>query len=948
MSITTHRSFLPDGNTAAVEALRAALGREAVSTRELDRMALAIDASHYMRTPDAVMRAKSAKDVGAAMAVAAQMGWALTLRGGASSLSGQSMNTGLAVDVRRHFRGLEILDGGERVRVQPGLTIREVNSALSRYGRKLGPDPASEIACTIGGMIANNSSGMTCGTVKNTYQTIESVVVTLPSGTTIDTGSFTADDELRAQEPELVEVLERLRDKLREDRFRSDIQRRYAIKNTMGYGLNSFLDFDTPAKILEHLLVGSEGTLGFISEAVLRTVPIPARTATSLLLFDDLDSATAALPDIVYSGADVVELIDAASMRSMGQEGAVVLPEGFVPDRHASLLVEYEALDDDGIMERIESANKLFGNFAGLSDAPELTRDAARRADMWIMRKGLYTKVAGNRPKGTAALLEDVAVPMESLGGVCSDLQVLFDQHGYADAVIFGHAKDGNIHFLVTEDFAGTKSLQRFENFTGSLVDLILGKDGTLKAEHGTGRIMAPFVERQYGPELYSAMKEIKDVCDPNNIMNPGTIILEDEKQHLRDIKSTEPVRTVIDDCVECGYCEPVCPSQHLTTTPRQRIVIQRAIASAEAQGDIALAERLIKQQGYDVIQTCAVDGMCETACPMKINTGDLIRDIRREQQPAALDAAWKVAADHWSKVLGIAKIGMNTVDVVPTPLVRGALGVARAAIGKDVVPTLTSELPRGGEIRKPEPASNPDAIFLPACVGTMFGTEHACGTGVAGAVRQLAQAANLTLSTPAGVQELCCGTPWKSKGLAKGYDVMKKKLSEWIVEHTKGGELPLVCDNVSCTEGIITALKNHGVEGIEVVDATEWVAKYVAPMLPPVKRASRAVVHPTCSSTRMAVNDSLMMLAGLVAEEAKVPVGWRCCAFAGDRGLLHEELTATSTRDEAASVKEMDAELHLSLNRTCELGLTRATGETYVHVLEELAARVQEAMASH
>ncbi|MFT3876554.1 MAG: FAD-binding and (Fe-S)-binding domain-containing protein [Propioniciclava sp.] len=941
MSVSVSRAFLEPVNTAAVSALRAALGDDAVSTRELDRIALAIDASHYLRTPDAIMRARTAQDVAVAMTVARQTGWPLTLRSGGSSLSGQVMSLGLTVDVRRNFRHIEVLDAGARVRVQPGATIRQVNAALARHKTKLGPDPASEIACTIGGMVANNSSGMTCGTTKNAYNTLESMTIVLPSGTVVDTASPTADADLRASEPALVEVLERLRDELRREAVADDLRRRYAIKNTMGYGLNSFLDHDTPVKILEHLMIGSEGTLGFVAEAVFRTVKVPARTATGLLLFDSLASATTALPHLVYSGADVVELIDAASIRAMGADAADVLPAGFQPRQQASLLVEYSADDGDGFAARLAAGETAFAGLTGLEASPELTQDAARRGRMWVMRKGLYTKVARNRPQGTAALLEDVAVPMESLGGVCTELHGLFDKHHYADAVIFGHAKDGNIHFLVTEDFAGPASLRRYEEFTEDMVSLVLGAQGTLKAEHGTGRIMAPFVRRQYGDELYAAMWAVKDACDPDRILNPGAVLTEDPALHLKNIKATSPVRPVIDDCVECGYCEPVCPSQHLTTTPRQRIVVQRAIADAEATGDEKLATALYEQESYDVVQTCAVDGMCSTACPVQINTGDLIRDLRRERQSAVLDAGWKVAAQHWGAVLRVASLGMSTVDKVPNTVVRGALGAARRVVGTDVVPTLSEELPGGGPLRTPQAANRADAIFLPACVGTMFGTGHACGTGVAGAVRQLAAAAGLSLRTPEGVQALCCGTPWKSKGLAPGYDTMTDKLVAWILESTEQGRLPLVCDNVSCSEGIEVALKNRRVGGVRVMDATPWVAENVAPRLPELPRAGRAVVHPTCSSTLMGVNDHLLFLAGLVADEVIVPDGWRCCAFAGDRGLLHEELTATATREEAREAKALDADLYLSLNRTCELGMTRATGKTYVHVLEELAARL-------
>ncbi|WP_331715718.1 FAD-binding and (Fe-S)-binding domain-containing protein [Tessaracoccus coleopterorum] len=530
---------------------------------------------------------------------------------------------------------------------------------------------------------------------------------------------------------------------------------------------------------------------------------------------------------------------------------------------------------------------------------------------------------------------------MESLGAVCSELQVLFDRHNYADAVIFGHAKDGNIHFLVTEDFAGPESLKRYEDFTEDMVQLVLDRQGTLKAEHGTGRIMAPFVHRQYGDELYQAMWDVKLACDPEQILNPGSVLTEDPELHLKNIKSTSPVREVIDDCVECGYCEPVCPSQHLTTTPRQRIVIQRAIQDATTEGNLELAEKLFKQETYDVVQTCAVDGMCSTACPVQINTGDLIRDLRRERQSGVLDAGWDFAAKHWAGVLNVASVGMTVVDKVPNPLVRGVLGAARAVVGTDIVPTLSAELPGGGPVRKPVAASEPAAIFMPACVGTMFGSDHACGTGVAGAVRQLAAAAGLNLRTPEGIASLCCGTPWKSKGLAKGFDTMSERLAEWCVAATDNGKLPLVCDNVSCTEGVEVSLKKRGITNIRVIDATQWVAEFVAPKLPEVAKAGMAVLHPTCSSTLMGVNDNLTFLAGLVADEVVVPEGWRCCAFAGDRGLLHEELTATSTRDEARHARELNADLYLSLNRTCEIGMTRATGKTYTHVLEELAARV-------
>ena len=940
MSVISSRTQLADVPEEYVRELAAALGEDVeVTTRALDRFAIAIDASHYLAVPQALARPRTAHQVGMAMALAVRSGWPLTFRSGGTSLSGQAFSRGLTLDVRRHFRDIEILDAGQRVRVQPGATVRQVNARLAKYHTKLGPDPASEIACTIGGMIANNSSGMTCGTTANTYRTIDSMVIALPSGTVIDTASPKAGEVLANQEPELVEVLTKLHTQLGRPEMRTDLQRRYSMKNTMGYGLNSFIDFDDPVKILEHLMIGSEGTLGFVAEATLKTVPIHSKTATGFLLFNSLDAATEALPTIVDSGADVAELIDSASILAMGTEAAPVLPKNFTVGGEAILLVEYQGDSDDELAARAGAGMEKCASF-DLYAPPELTQDAGRREQMWTLRKGLYTKVARNRPKGTAALLEDIAVPIMDLGTVCSDLQMLFDRHGYEGGVIFGHAKDGNIHFLVTEDFDGPASMKRYENFTEDMVSLVLGKQGTLKAEHGTGRIMAPFVHRQYGDELYDAMWQVKKACDPSRILNPDSVLTENPKLHLVDIKKTTPVRPIIDDCVECGYCEPVCPSQHLTTTPRQRIVIQRAIAHAEEEHDEALVAQLKEDERYAVVDTCAVDGMCQTACPVQINTGQLIRDMRAELAPRWLDATWKGAAKIWGPFVNVASVGMTVVDHVPSAPVRGVLGVARKVVGEDVVPMLSPELPGGGPARHPHHAPKPAIVFMPACVGTLFGSDPACGKGSSDAFRRLCELVGIRMEIPDDIQSLCCGTPWKSKGMKSGAKLMGERLAASLAKASNNWELPIVCDAVSCTEGMQVALKNQGVTDAKIIDAVQFTAEQIAPKLPQLPREHLAVLHPTCSSTHLGVNDALIMLAGLVADEVMVPDGWRCCAFAGDRGLLHPELTATSTRDEAAEAKAANADLYMSLNRTCELGLTRATGKTYVHVLEELASR--------
>ncbi len=625
-----------------------ALGESKVSQDPLDLAAVAPDASHYLLTPGALVRAGSTSDVAAAMAAAKRHRVAVNFRSGGTSLSGQGSTVGVMVDTRRSFRGIEVLDGGRKVRVQPGATIVAVNSVLARYGRKLGPDPASSVACTFGGVLADNSSGMSCGTVANSYRTLDSMVFVLASGTVIDTSDPQYEDKLAHDEPELVETLMALRDQCHEQSRADEIAFQFSRKNTMGYGLNAFLDYDTPAQILSHLMIGSEGTLGFISSAVMNTVKIMPNLATALLHFPTLDAATKALPALVESGVTVTELMDSSSLRLCRDDpanGHIIPPAPGSGD--AALLVEYHCPDQQSRDEAVKAGNSVISGL-NLVNEPTFTDDPAVRGPIWTLRNGLYAKVAGTRQSGQTALLEDIAVPIEALAGVCGDLQQLFGEHNYPESIIFGHAKDGNIHFLVVEDFRNKTGLDRYEKFTEDMVSLVLDTHGTLKAEHGTGRIMAPFAARQYGPDLYRIMRQIKESVDPTGVLNRGTIITDDPRLHLKEVKLTPTVQEEVDRCVECGYCEPVCPSRDLTLTPRQRIVIQRAIAQAQADGDEELATDLEEHATYSVVQTCAVDGMCQTNCPLHITTGDLVRRLRADHNPAAWQATWDLAAKGW------------------------------------------------------------------------------------------------------------------------------------------------------------------------------------------------------------------------------------------------------------------------------------------------------------
>ncbi|MCS3494710.1 D-lactate dehydrogenase [Arthrobacter sp. JUb119] len=915
--------------------------QDRVKTRSIDRVAYASDASHYLYTPQAVVLAKDAAEVSALLAAAARGNQPVTLRSGGTSLAGQASGDGLMIDVRRNFRGITVLDNGARVRVQPGATVRQVNARLAVYGSKLGPDPASEAACTIGGVIANNSSGMACGTEFNTYRTLESMTFVLPSGTMIDTADPQADRKLAAAEPQLVATLDKLGQRVRSNPASvAKIEKHFALKNTMGYGINAFLDYDTPAELMAHLIIGSEGTLAFVAEAVFRTVPIRKLAIATLAVFDNLDLATRALPELVDSGAATLELMDSTSLR-VGQSlpGVPDAIMGFDVDQQAALLVEYHA-DTEEELAGLRSAGQSLLDASALRAPAVLSPDAKNRQAAWKFRKGLYASVAGARATGTTALLEDVVVPVESLAETCDSLQELFTEYGYADSVIFGHAKDGNIHFMLTDRFEGDVALNRYNSFNDKMVQLILDKDGNLKAEHGTGRAMAPFVRAQYGDELYEVHLELKAACDPRLMMNPGVIIDEDHAAHIRNIKLNETIEIEADHCVECGYCEPVCPSKDLTLTPRQRIVVRRAIAKAEAEGNAELAAELERDYEYNGVQTCAVDGMCVTACPVGINTGLLVKRLRREDAHPVLEAGFKAAAKGWGPATRAGSLALSIADKFPASLVRGATDAARKVVSTDTMPRYDADLPGGGKARKPmagnlgAAGTEPLAIYLPACVNSMFGPAGD-GEGVAPAFTKLLHAAGVSVYVPEGIESTCCGTPWTSKGYEQGHEVMGQRVLEEVRAAMPGKDLPIISDASSCTEGFAHTLAEHG---YEVVDLLAFTSQHLLEKLPALEKISSVTLHPTCSSTQMGLNPDMQKIAEAVADTVNTPVNWGCCGFAGDRGMLHPELTESATAREAAEVRELDAQEHASCNRTCELGMTRATGKEYRHIVELLA----------
>lgn len=894
-----------------------------------DRRAIASDASHYLLTPSVVVRPENGFQVGEIFRISQEENVGLTFRSGGTSLSGQGISSGVLVDTRRHFKEIEVLDNGARVRVQPGATVKQVNIALAKYGRKLGPDPASEIACTIGGVVANNSSGMACGTEFNSYATLDSLTMVLPSGTVIDTKKVDADEHFRLSEPDMYAGIARLRDRILQNPYSVEkIKSLYSIKNTMGYSLNSFLDYSKPVDILAHLIVGSEGTLAFIAEVTFSTVSLLKECATGLLIFENLADATTSLPALKRTKAAVIELLDISSLLVAQREHmADSVLGGLEFKNHAALLVEYQAAEKEELAEQITTAQRVISSLH-LGHA-KLSQEVKVRNELWHARKGLYAAVAGNRPSGTTAILEDIAVPMDALHETTMQLRDLLHRHKYEGSVIFGHAKDGNIHFLLNERFDRPDLIQRYQDFTEDMVSLVLGNNGSLKAEHGTGRIMAPYVRRQVGDELYEIMVSLKKLCDPRNLLNAGVLISENHLIHIENLKINPTVDAEVDRCVECGYCEPVCPSRDITMTPRQRIVIRRALADAKNSGDEKLFVELTSRYDYDGVQTCAADSMCAVSCPVHIDTGALVTRLRAETHGPQIQKLGTQAARNWSPLTNTLSLLLSAAKKSP-PLVISSINAGlRKLLGNDALPLWNKELPSGGKKRRGVINSKAEALYFPSCVNSLFGSAHGA-MGVQPAFMQLCARAGVEIMIPKGIAGLCCGTPWKSKGLTQGYNQMSTQSLSVLQQYS----LPVISDATSCTEGLMELTKGTD---LQVIDALEFIAERVLPVLTIREKISSLALHPTCSGVQIGLNVKMSLIADAVAHEVFIPENWACCGFAGDRGLLHPELTAAATAAEAQELSAQKFSAYASSNRPCEIGMSQATGRSYVHLLEIL-----------
>ncbi len=903
-------------------------------------LAWGTDASFYRLLPKVVIQSANETEIIEILKAANKYNLPLTFRAAGTSLSGQAISNSILVIAGKNWEKYEIDPDGNSIRLQPGIIGQQVNEILKPIGKKFPPDPASLKSAMVGGIILNNASGMSCGIRQNSYQMIISARLILADGTILDTGNEESKEAFRQSHPAFIRHICDLRDQVKLDEELSNmIRRKYSIKNVTGLSINPFLDFEDPFHIITNLIVGSEGTLAFLAEATMKTIVDLPHKASAILYFGDAHTACEAVIKLKNSSVTAVEFFDRKAIKAVEDKAETLPLLKTLPEKGAVLLVKTESNDELTLRKNIKEITSIISKFEILYPN-RFTDNELDYSTYWTMRSGIFPSVGSMRPIGTTCLIEDVAFQLTDIPNAVADLQRIMIHHGYSDAVIYGHALEGNFHFIINQSFDTPEAVTRYENMMNEVINLVVDKyGGSLKAEHGTGRNMAPFVRKEWGKKAYNLMWEVKQLFDPKGLLNPGVIFNDDPTCHLKNFKPLPITHPLIDKCIECGFCEVNCVSCGFTLSSRQRIVIQREIARLKENGEnpdrLKYLEECFRFAGE---QSCAGDCLCATSCPVDINVGDYIHVLRQENlvnnKRAQQIGQW--SASNMGKLETGVKTTLFVANVARSVMGKTLMGGFTKGlryISGNTIPLWTPSLPKNaGRIKKQVITDNPlKVVYFPSCLNQMMGTSknEPDQTPLVQKMIAFLNKAGYEVIFPNNMQNMCCGTIWESKGLTEIADKKSSELEQELLRATENGLFPVLCDQSPCLLHM-----RYTVQKLNLYEPVEFINDFLLDRLDFHPTDESITVHATCSTIKMNLKPTLVKIANLCSTNVLVPSEVGCCGFAGDKGFTLPELNEHGLRKLRQQVEKTKAKAGYSNSRTCEIGLNTHSGIPYMSIV--------------
>lgn len=862
----------------------------------LYRFALGSDASCYRYTPKLIIRAQNENEIIKIIALADKFNLPITFRASGSSLSGQALSDSILVIATNGFEAIKI--NGENILLDCGVIGSSANAALKNKNKKIGPDPATITMARMGGIIANNSSGMCCGVKQNSYSTIKSIRVILSDGFLLDTSDKNSINDFLATHKYMVEsILDLRREILADSQLCKLIKKKYKIKNTTGYSLNALVDFENIIDILNHIFVGSEGTLGFISRVELECVDDSEFKACFLLFYENMNEATNAIialqkyDNIIQSA----EIMDYACLKSV--QNIDGLPESIHKITHgnACILLQSEAKNEKNLAQNIDILKQIIQD--SKPKFSESSTDENIYNTWWKIRKGLLPIIAGNRAQGSSVITEDICFEIENLGRGVEMVEKLFEKYDFS-GIIFGHALSGNIHFIITPNLDDRKQRENFAKLVDELAKSVSAFGGSIKAEHGTGRMMAPFVEIEWGQKAYEINRAIKNIFDKKNIFNKDCIITDDKNLHTKNLKEMTQIEDFIDKCMECGFCEKACPSNALSLSPRQRIAAWREMQRLKNLGDknsLKLYKQMKKAYKYAGDELCAACSMCKTLCPIEINTAQIALNLRQNDNFIS-----KHIAKHFGFYLNLGKHALN--------------------LAKMKFPNLPNK--NNFKLKNTQDTAKQSVIYFSTCMNRAL-NNHKNGDerSMNEVFYNLCKKAGFNILIPPNLENLCCGKAFINNPNA--HKILMQNIRQSLSQFPR--EIPIVCDHSACSWHLIENLGEFN-----IYDLPNFILDFLAPKLSFQKIAENINIYPVCALKKHNQTQVLINLAKLCVEgELILDEHIFCCGFAGNKGFLSPELNAHALKN-----NKFKNARGFSSSLSCEIGLNTHTNTNWQHII--------------